>query len=139
MKHAKIIFTILPISLIGIIIKLFNRGYDSWGYTIWFCVCGIISTMIVVPLMYCFISTKYKIVNGIVRGILGAYLIMFLTIVMLTLEYLFEDGIISHIFAMAGFAVFIPLVMTHQLLGFTFGVMVSFLLVDRFIMDPKYK
>jgi len=137
MKHAKIVFTILPISLIGITIKLFNRGYDSWSYTIWFCVCGIISTTIVVPLMYCFISTKYKIANGIARGILGAYLIMFLTIVMLTLEHLFKDSIISHILAMAGFAVFIPLVMIHQLLGFTFGVIVSFLLVDCFIMDTK--
>jgi hypothetical protein len=148
MKHAKITFTILPICLAGIIIKLFNIGDDSWIGIILFWIRIIISTMIVVPLMYCFVSTKYKIVNGTVRGILGTYLIMFLTTIMRALEHLFENSIIYHInniinyiLAMAVLAifVFVDMIRATSYHIFTLSIITTFLLVDRFIMDSKYK
>jgi hypothetical protein len=146
MKHAKIVFTILPISLIGIIIQLFYITYSTWIRIIWSCCCIIVSTIIVVPLMYCFVSTKYKIANGIARGILGTYLIMFLTTIMRTLEHLFENNIIYHInniiyhiLAMAGFAifVFVDMIRATSLHIFTLSIITTFLLVDCFIMDTK--
>jgi len=71
----KIIFTILPIWLMGIVYIL-NTGYwrtDRNDFLMF--LSGAIPTIITVPLMY-LIPIKNKIICGLVRGLLGTFIIM---------------------------------------------------------------
>ena len=134
MKRTKIFFTILPICLIGIATILFKFN-DTLSDKIELCVYGIISTIIVIPLMYR-IPIKHKIASGITRGALGTFLIMFLTGAIST--GVLEKDIIETILKSPLIAMFLPLYML-EFFYFTFGTITVFLIVDYCVKTDTKK
>jgi len=129
----KIVFTILPIWFMGLVFVIFYnciwmQGVGSFILFLY----GAISTIITVLLMY-LIPIKNKIICGLVRGLLGTFIIMF-SIATIVLG-IFEINNDSDILIILFLSVLSALVAMGVFWFLTLGAIASFIIVDYLVKD----
>jgi len=140
----KIVFTILPIWLMGIVyIIVYLTDKDSFNNFINF-LSGAIPTIFTVPLMYS-ISIKNKIICGLVRGLLGTFIIMFsIANILFLLSFFRSDSTVEVVESILSFLSFLSLMMSvigalcYMVICWylTLGAIATFIIVDYLVKEP---